>query len=654
MSVLKYRPDIDGLRAVAVLLVLLYHANIEGIGGGYVGVDVFFVISGFLITSLIKNDLERGTFSFWDFWERRIRRILPALAVVTAFTLIVGWFLFLPQDYASLGKQAASQAVFSSNIFFYNTSGYFAAENATKPLLHTWSLAVEEQYYFVIPFLLAGLFAKWRGGMVKALTGLAVVSFIASVCAVINNPEGAFYLLPFRAWELLIGSLLAFAPERPESAHDKKIDNVLAGAGLAAILASGVLYTSKTPFPGAAALLPCLGAAAIIYAGRASHGTYVGRFLSSRPVVFIGLISYSLYLWHWPLLMFAEYVPLFETRSIHRIGLLVLSGVLAYLSWKYIEQPCRKKLGQERRKFVYGSALAGLVLFAAIGLTLDKVDGVKARWPEAALKYSEAEKDRNPRKDCVNIKAEEIRKTGLCQTNSTAGKPRFIAWGDSFSDSAMPIFFALSEKYGVNGYVAARHSCAPILGMRQAGTSKSEECIRFNDAVFDIVKNEKIRHVILIGNWNSWFKIRDAAFVSEDMYKDYKPKFDNTILAAAQYTADKVSATGAQTYVMVGAPILRFNAPSLLAFEEKFKVLEPKSFTPLAWYKSQRERGIERFMDANEGGKITFIDPLPVFCPDDTCIAKHDGEALYFDRNHLTTHGAALVEPLFDPVFKKM
>ncbi len=658
MSALKYRPDIDGLRAVAVILVLLYHADLWDVNGGYIGVDVFFVISGFLITSLIVADLKTGSFSFLDFWERRIRRILPALGVVTATTLVAGWFLFLPQDYAVLGQQAASQALFSSNMLFYSLSGYFAAENSTKPLLHTWSLAVEEQYYFIVPFLLAGLFAKVRQKTVVCLAGLTVISFAASVWAVKYYPDAAFYLLPFRAWELLVGSLLAFVPRREEGEHTSKINNIVAFGGLAAILAAGISYTPKTAFPGMAALLPCLGAAAIIYAGRANaQSTYVGRMLSLRPVVFVGLISYSLYLWHWPLLMFAEYVPLIETRSLQRILLLLLSALLSYLTWKYVEQPCRRKSGKEGRsdrRFIYKSAITGLALFAVAGIVLWQMKGFPARWSESALQYANGKDDRSPHTECVNTSPQDVRADGLCQTNPEAGKPQFLVWGDSFSDSMAPAFFDLSKKYGKNGYIASRHSCAPILDMRQGHGADSEICKNFNDAVLDLIKRHKIRHVILIGNWNSWFRIRDAFFVSEGWYDKYRARFDNMSVAGAQRTADLLIEAGAKPYVMVAPPTLSFNAPLLLAFENKFAVKDVKSYTPIEKYKKDRENGIGKFMNANADGKVVFIDSLPIFCQDDRCISQYDGSALYFDRNHLTTHGAALAEPLFETLFKKM
>lgn len=656
MSALKYRPDIDGLRAVAVLLVLLYHAGLWDVDGGYVGVDVFFVISGFLITSLIKSDLERGSFGFADFWERRIRRILPALGVVTVVTLAAGWFLYLPQDYAVLGKQAASQAVFSSNILFYSISGYFTAENATKPLLHTWSLAVEEQYYFIVPFLLAGLFAKMRGRMVAVLAVLAFASFAASVWAVRVHPEAAFYLLPFRAWELLVGSLLAFAPERPLQARDKKINDILAALGLAAILAAAFFYTSKTPFPGMAALMPCLGAAAIIYAGRTPHGTYVCKLLSLRPVVFIGLISYSLYLWHWPVLMFVEYIPLVETRPVHRIGLLLLSGFLAWLSWKYIEQPCRKRGKEGGKIFAYGAAFAGLIAVALTGLYISKNEGMAYRWSPEALQYAAGAKDGNIHaNECTNKTAEDMAKKGICESNPAGGEIDFIVWGDSFADAAMPLFYELSKKHGKNGYLAAQHSCPPIIGALQKDASNSPTCDDFNKAIFEKIKREKIKRVFIVGNFEGWFRNRSIYFEDMDWYDSYKEKYSSVSAAGLQRTLDLLKNAGAHPYVVISTPIAPFNPPLALALEEQMKLKNRKAYIDYPEYLKERVGGIDDLVRENQGDKdITLIDMSQTFCDEKKCDVARDGYALYRDRTHLSARGILYMAPLFDPVFKNM
>ncbi|HYK43019.1 MAG TPA: acyltransferase, partial [Thermoanaerobaculia bacterium] len=316
-SSLSYRPEIDGLRGVAVVLVVLFHAGF-GCPGGYVGVDVFFVISGFLITSLIWKDLEGERFTFARFWERRARRIVPALVAVVAATLFAGWFLLLPADYERLGRSAASQAVFAANVHFWLTGGYFAPAAAEQPLLHTWSLALEEQFYWIVPvalFLVFGArrFERRRSSMILAAIGCGIVSsFTLSVWGVAHHPSAAFYLLPTRAWELLLGSLVAFLPMRSQPSQGRAVRELAAIGGVALILLAAFGYRATTPFPGAAALAPCLGAALWIRSnGRETSAspapTLAGSVLSRPLPVFVGLASYSLYLWHWPFLAFARY-----------------------------------------------------------------------------------------------------------------------------------------------------------------------------------------------------------------------------------------------------------------------------------------------------------------------------------------------------------
>jgi peptidoglycan/LPS O-acetylase OafA/YrhL len=282
-----YRPDVDGLRALAVLTVILCHAGL-GCPGGFVGVDVFFVISGFLITSLLSREISEGQFSLVAFWERRIRRIFPTIFVVVLATLIAGWFLYLPEDFLTLGKSALAQTVLLANVFFFRKTGYFEDAADTHPLLHTWSLAVEEQFYLLFPLLLFFLTRCGRKSLVGGIAFLGVGSFALSVVGSYSHPAATFYLLPSRAWELMMGALLAVLPDGRKPTRWLNEAAGLAGLGL--ILFSVFTYTSLTRFPGVAALPPCLGAALIIFSGR-SKITLVGRGLVWRPLVFIGLIS---------------------------------------------------------------------------------------------------------------------------------------------------------------------------------------------------------------------------------------------------------------------------------------------------------------------------------------------------------------------------
>ena len=362
---IKYRADIDGLRAVAVLPVVLYHAGVLGMSGGFLGVDVFFVISGFLITSIIATEISEHRFSLLSFYERRARRILPALTVVVLSTFAVGWVLLVPSEYKSLGQSALASALFLSNVYFTLTLDYFAPAAEFSPLLHTWSLAVEEQFYLFYPPVLALLFA-WRGirAALWAVAGISGLSLAAAVVMLPVKPDWVFYLIFFRAWELGIGAVLALSffpvPRR------RLLREIIAITGLLAILVPVFLYDSSMPFPGIAAVPPVFGAAAIIYIGKESLGSTVNKILAHRSLVWIGLISYSLYLWHWPILAFfrigREHVSL--PLDVGLLAVAVSVGV-AWVSYRVIEYPFRARPPYGfTRNAIFG--LSATVLFLSL------------------------------------------------------------------------------------------------------------------------------------------------------------------------------------------------------------------------------------------------------------------------------------------------
>ncbi len=351
----RYRPDIDGLRAVAIVPVLLFHAGVGAFSGGFVGVDVFFVISGFLITGLIRHEMDSGSFSIANFYERRIRRILPALFAMMIVTAALSAWLLLPGDLADFGKSVAGTSLFASNFLFWQESGYFAPAAEETPLLHTWSLAVEEQFYILFPLFLAFVASRPGKPYVAATVAVVVPSFLLSVAGVAFARDAAFYLAPFRAWELGLGALLALGVVRPS--HDVRVRNAAALAGAAAIAWSVFQYSAGTAFPGAAALLPCVGAAAIIWAGSGGHNL-VGDALSWRPVVLVGLVSYSLYLWHWPLLALGRYYAVRDLTAVETTVVLAVAALAAVASWRYVERPFRGKSGILDRRQLFRTTVA--------------------------------------------------------------------------------------------------------------------------------------------------------------------------------------------------------------------------------------------------------------------------------------------------------
>ena len=362
---MNYRPEIDGLRAIAVLPVILFHAGFQAFSGGYVGVDVFFVISGYLITTILINDLEAGRFSIVRFYERRARRILPALFLVMLVCLPVAWFVMLPAQLQEFGQNAMAVSLFVSNIVLWLNTDYFAASAELNPLLHTWSLAVEEQFYIFFPPL---LWALWRAGKRWPFTVTVIISIASLALAEWgwrNAPDANFYLLPFRAWELGAGSICAFLLHGRSS----KRNDPLSLAGLCLILYSVFIYDNETPFPSVWALAPVAGTALIILYSNSS--SLLGRALSLRPVVLIGLLSYSAYLWHQPLFAFARLATTGEVPSSIMLLLSAAALGLAYLTWRFVENPFRS---QSRRPPVIFPSRAGI--FTASGAALAAFIGI--------------------------------------------------------------------------------------------------------------------------------------------------------------------------------------------------------------------------------------------------------------------------------------
>lgn len=365
-----YRKDIDGLRAIAVLSVILFHAGVSFIGGGFVGVDVFFVISGFLITSILIQEKESGTYSLTNFYERRIRRIFPALFLIIAVTIALSWLYFLPKDMYEFAQSLIAVPFFSSNILFWKSSGYFDTDSELKPLLHTWSLAVEEQYYILFPIFLSLTWNIKRNRMISLFIAIILMSLILSIWGSYYKPIAAFFLLPSRIWELGLGALTAFYCLKKEPQVISNLYRQIGSlSGLVLIFASVLLYDANTPFPGLYALPPTIGTILVILFS--TPDTLVGKTLGAKPLVAIGLISYSAYLWHYPLFAIYRYDSLIEPDQTILLVLSALSLILAYFSWKFVEIPFRKKGAISRKNIFRLAAIASvtIITFGAIAYT---------------------------------------------------------------------------------------------------------------------------------------------------------------------------------------------------------------------------------------------------------------------------------------------
>jgi peptidoglycan/LPS O-acetylase OafA/YrhL len=638
---MKYRPEIDGLRAIAVLAVVLYHADL-GVRGGYVGVDVFFVISGYLITSLIVRDLQLGTFSLVGFWERRVRRIMPAALTVILATLVAGWFLLLPSDYEDLGYSALSQLAFSANVYFWKTTNYFAGASEEKPLLHTWSLAVEEQFYLLLPFILLAAFklpvARRKAALWVVLSLGFLVSFSLSVWGQSRMPTATFYLLPGRAWELLLGSIVALLP-RPSAGRLATITaDALALLGLGMILVACFVFNAETPFPGAAALLPCVGASLFIFGtSDPSRRGYASRIMSTAPIIFIGLISYSLYLWHWPLFAFTAYWSVGELALWTRLTLVLVSALLAYLSWRFVETPFRLRNCADRRVVLFSYAGIGVVACAFAALLAVGNMQFSGRMSDALMTIDAAKVESLPR----NRLAEE---TDLSEAKN-GQFPRFgaaepapvslLVWGDSLARTILPAAAKWGARSGT-GVLSVWHSGSPPVCnyIPPSPYSLSRDCPEFTASVIEWVKRSHIPKVLLVGWWSEYLRSADTL----DKQNAFLDSLRNTVLA--------LRAAGAEVWIMQEFPRHDENPLKALRCLEMFG---PRS-VPTHWQATAKSHDkacalLRSYSDSLTSAGARIIDPSTLLF--DASTGKYqveiDGIPLYYDEIHLTRAGAEFI-----------
>lgn len=503
-----YRADIDGLRAVAVLGVLFFHAGL-GFPGGYIGVDVFFVISGYLITRLIVSDLERGVFTFKNFWGRRLRRIWPAATCMVVATLGVGYFLLAPRPYHELATDAIPQSLMMANIQFMRGADYFGQRAELRPLLHTWSLAVEEQFYLFHPFLVVLVWKFRPRALLPCLLVLSVLSLALSAVTLGPMPMATFYLLPTRAWELLVGAALAVAPATAvlePSGRAARLGRAFMGpAGLALTLAPMFFYGSDTPFPGLAALPPCLGTALLIRAGSQGHSP-VSRVLAWEPLRRIGLISYSLYLVHWPILAFMRSLSWpSEPALAYRLCVIPVSIVLAWLSWRFIEQRFRHTRAPHApgapRAFgrTVGASLAATAFVVGVSLFIRATDGWRGRFSDAMLAYIDS-----PRVNAA-WRSEEVESSDILDLTMPMGdpadpRPRFVLWGDSHAMAISEVIDEEAMAAGVAGVARLRSATTPVPALWSPAATPA--AAKANQRVLDWIIQERVPHVILCARWS--------------------------------------------------------------------------------------------------------------------------------------------------------
>ncbi|MEM9048165.1 MAG: acyltransferase family protein [Pseudomonadota bacterium] len=654
---LPYRPDIDGLRALAVLPVVLFHAKVPGFQGGFVGVDIFFVISGFLITAILIEDLRAGRFSLLRFYERRVRRILPALLLVAAVTTLTAIAFLVPPDLSDFARSLAGTLLFYANFVFAADVGYFDAPAETKPLLHSWSLAIEEQFYIVFPLLLWLLHRRVRSPF-WPLAGLAALSFTAAVYATAEDAPRAFFMPHLRAWELLAGALIALAPWR---AWPRKLAEPAGWAGLALLVAPVFLYSAETRFPGLAALPPVLGTALLIQAGRTA-GLSAARFLAVPPLVGLGLISYALYLWHWPVLVFSQYAAIGPLAPAQTAGLLALSLFLAFASWRWIERPFRRPDRIARRPLFGMAGLVALALLAVAGV-LDLTRGLPQRFPPQIVAMVEAKQAmRAAYADCTRRNrqlgtAPEAADTlaFACRIGAPDAAPDFLVWGDSHAGVLVHAVDRAAQKAGRAGWLLHHGGCPPLLDVTVARAHRSTACLRFNEGVARFLAAERPALVLLAARWalaetgvgfglESELPMRLSLDGAEDRASVFREGLRRSLAA--------IRATDAEAVLIGPVPEIGFDPPARLAQAWRFGAGNPTGPTRAAFL--TRQAGVFSSFDRLAAEHdATLIRPDSLLCPQIYCAIVHSGQTLYFDDDHLSLAGAALLAPLFDPVLRR-
>jgi peptidoglycan/LPS O-acetylase OafA/YrhL len=621
---MKYRADVDGLRAVAVLPVLFFHAGWGVFSGGYVGVDVFFVISGYLITGILAAEIADHRFSILNFYERRIRRIFPCLFAVIIASCVAASVLLVPMDFRDFSKSVVATVFFASNILFFGQSGYFDDQSAAKPFLHTWSLAVEEQFYIFFPILLWLIHRYARDRMFLVLVPMAALSFLFSHWGARHWPAFAFFMAPTRVWELFTGALLAlgFVP----AINHRLAREALAWLGLALILFAVFIFTPDTTFPGVNALFPVIGAALLIQFGR---DTRAGWLLSRKPVVFIGLISYSLYLWHWPIIVFSEYYLVQKLTGWSSVAAIAGSLAVATVSWRYVERPFRVKGLIPRRRIFLGAAVAtvSMVLVSVAGVTSN---GWASRFTAEVARLESFADAYSPRRNQCHrdgVKAIAIDKSCVY---GAATPPTYAVWGDSHG---VELTYALGEIAGRHGKSVMQFTysaCPPSLGLN---IRYRPQCRSYNDRVAQFLVNDKaLATVFLIAR-----------------YENHRT--DMGFSAGIRKSVETLLGAGKRVVLVYPIPTASVSIPHMLA-------RYAASSTDLSQLDIEEGDYLRRNSDAfSLLGSFTEANVVRVFphkrlCHDDACSVYANGAPLYFDDQHLSINGAEYLAPLFENLFQ--
>jgi peptidoglycan/LPS O-acetylase OafA/YrhL len=644
-----YRSDIDGLRAIAVAAVILFHAEIPGFSGGFVGVDVFFVISGYLITQLLIGSAEKPLrLGLPEFYARRARRILPALFAMALVTTAVAVALLLPWDLARFGNFLAATSALGTNIAAWRDGiGYFQSNLTHVPLAHLWSIAIEEQFYLAYPIGLVLICRYLPRHRTCALIALAAASFAACVWGSYHAPAANFFLAPSRAWELLLGGMLATGGTR--RIKSRLANELLAVFALLTLAFTVYVYTPATPYPGLYSIAPCAAAAILILTGR-QESTLAGKLLSLRPLVFTGLISYSLYLWHFPLLLLSSYYHIVKIGAFG-LGILIVAiyGV-AVMSWKWIELPVRTRvLLRSNRRFLFSALIVNFAILGT-GVVLSKSGGFPGRFPpEVQARGGAWLFDSERLLACTDRPLDSIAAGDLCsfgpQDNDAV---RALVWGDSHATMLLPAYEKLAVSHHLRLYFGVYSACRPFSGVTNRSQNDRTRigCSRFNAAMVQAVRRLNPRLLILNAHWID----EDADLISQTSTNAGVPAGGSNFTRGLSQTLREVGQR--RVCVVMDVPAYPYDLPNALGVARKRGIAD--DFLKLTPAEAQAQyRGPERDIKALEQrGLLRSVDPKDLLCRADSCAFEAGGNLLYWDADHLSFAGAEFVSRAIDGCFR--
>jgi len=631
MSNLSYQPHIDGLRAIAVLSVLIYHIDNNWLPGGFVGVDIFFVISGYLITNIITKSISEGTFSLKVFYTRRIKRILPVYFLVSSVSIVFSWLLFFPKDLIDFANSLLSSTFFVSNFYFWKTSGYFSSSIELKPLVHTWSLSVEEQFYVFWPLTLLVISQFKKPNLKKSSFALFIfISLLLSYVLSISDPVFAYYSIVTRGFELLIGAIAAIYIK--DSFSRSKFMSYF---GALLIFSSFILINKRQHFPGVIALIPCIGAILIIIT--AQSNTWVTWLLKTKAMVSIGLISYSLYMWHWPILAFAKYYFTYLNTN-HIFSLVILIFLLSYLTRYTVEQKIIKAKFGFKKSFISLFLLPACV-FLIIATYINFNDGVPSRFTVNDLKLIEQTYSKNHNcsrerfdlsfeKECL-IKSKEVK------------KKKILLWGDSHANHFSAFFEEAAKNEAVDIYKMSFPGCPPIAGIYRINRTYSQSCYLHNFRVQEhLLTTNDFDYVALAANWANYplgANLADDAN-KERSLSNSKRAFYTNLQKQLQLFSEK------------GLKVIYLN--SVPNFKNNASQCQLKYFV----FGHPEEKFCERHFDQLKQDRIIYnkflidevfplentyvLDFVDFLCKDNICKTYVEGGMMYKDQNHLSDYAA--------------